>query len=1480
MKNKKTTLTKASRKENILSAEFDAERDFGQNPELKERFYSLPDWVKEEMAKSKITPDVVAMNIKYSEGHDGFGKFIERCEIKASEATTQGGGVRTALAKQYNHLYDGYWWSPYSTQIKPLIPRVILKLEDKPHGLGFKDNSNYAYPTLEEIKSKGKVFYHYRTIEKIAQKARITLPKNTLEDCYIWIRKHRIKLKVEIIKYENLQGQGTPPMFPNIPFRIIEKVAQQYDIKELPEDNYEAKWQWIENNSIPITITEGLKKALSLISQGIISIASVSITTHSEKKTEHLNSYQTPLKQELLPFLIPGREVYLAFDCGDKKESSRKAVARESWKVLGKLNDLKCIPYQLKWLDEDCKGIDDYIYKYGKESLNNLYQEAKNYHEIKTSREVQTILSKRVLENATKINTRRLVNKKGVITLPIKQAFDNDDIKLVGIKSQQSTGKTQIMEEVARKLQLRGDKVLTVTHRQSLEENLNQRLNLASYRGDDTIITKALTAVIKAQESLKSLNKAVISCQSPQGNTTTVIQISLGIDNIPEAIESPLNHTQKAVEISKDNNIPKAIEPQPNHTQEAVEISQNNTQKALKTTQNTLKVIEAPETLEISQNNTQKALKTTQNILKVIEAPKMLEISQNNTQKAIEFPPDHNTNKNIKPSKNNQETIKYPSDHNTLRIIETPAENNSQETVELLPDNNSLTITENSLTNNQKTVEISPNNTNKNIKYSHNKSQESIDNNVQKTIKTLVGNKNIKIAIENLTLLLDEVREGNETIKKALETLTLICRHTSGEVEDINQAIEALAPCITLLEKLKHHEEINIKLKALNGNSTCIDSILKLKKSDDENDEELDDHYDVVFLDEVEQLIIHMLNSTTHMKNHRVEKIQYLIEIVKKAKKIVIVDADLSNYGVLAFKELLNLDKNEISLFENINKPFKGREMVIYENKNALLLEVRQIIAHNAKLSKEGKEQKRLYLTTSAQKVKSTYSAVTLQGFLVSLGVEEKDILLIDSETTKDPNHKAFKITKDLSRLRDYLYVIASPSITTGVSLEPYDVGEFDYVVGFFGGNYSLDTFSQQLERYRGNCPRFVWLPEIGRYDKQYLKSPREIERIFKLKDNIALDSLGLDVNYDIFTAKLISYCRIFNERSNKEALHLKTLFTILSEFKGYHITYRFMDKDEAKTIGVKAKNIMAHNKEQRAIAVHDSMELDDSTAFKLKDKEYKTMAEVHALEKHELKNKYGKHNVEPLLNNPNLTGFINLYTLDLMGKIFAQLNNRFYATLPFEDVRKIEKSKALKAQEKRKEDNEKLFFWHYENSTKRLAIRAIIEQLGICIHQIEALKIEGNNLIENNPDIEKLLGQKGRRKKEDQAAVSTFLETYHQKVQFEIEELAENIDQILALFPSYQLTLCGISCNQNADHSNRKMQRLKSILRLLGYDLSCIARSKVDGNQIRYYKIIDVGDQVENGFSNLIMDYFSSLINHEDIAFYCDERFPEQIQY
>lgn len=1348
MKNKRTTLTKALRKEEILSSKFDAGRHFEQNLELKERYDSLPDSVKEEMAKSYIAPDVVAVNIKYSEGHDGFGKFIERCEIEAIEATTQGGAIRSSLAHQYNHLYEGYWWSPYSSQIKPLTPRVILRLENKPHGLGFKNNYNYGYPTLEEVKSKGKVFYHYKEIEKIAKKARITLPKNTLEDCYIWIKKHRVKLKVETIKYENLKGQGTPFMFADIPFRIIEQVAQQYDIKELPENTYKAKWQWIENNPIPITITEGFKKALSLISQGIIAISSVSITTHSETKTENLNSYQTPLKEELLPFLAQGREVYLAFDCGDKKESSREAVARESWKVLGKLNELKCIPYQLKWLDEDCKGIDDYIYKYGKESLNSLYEKAKNYNEIKTARELQETLNKRVLKNARKINTRRLVNKKGVITLPIKQALDNDDIKLVGIKSQQSTGKTQIMEEVARKLQLRGDKVLTVTHRQSLEENLNQRLHLASYRGDDTMIRKALTTLTKANKSLKSLNQILISRETSQNNTQKVIQISLGIDNILKVVETSPNTTQEGVKISEGNNIADA--------------------------------------LETSQNN-------------------------------------------------------------ILKAIETPQENNSQET-----------------------VKIPQNSANKNIEVSQ--------NNTQTTIETLLGNKNIEIAIENLTLLLDEVTEGNEIVKKALEALILVCRQNPQEIKNINQAIEALTPCISLLEKLKHHEEIDIKLKALNGNSTCIDSILKLKKSDDENDEELEELYDVVFLDEVEQLIIHMLNSKTHIKNHRVEKIEYLIQILKKAKKIIIVDADLSNYGVLVFKELLDLDKCEISLFENINKPFKGREMMIYENKNALLLEVKGIVAHNAKLSEFGKEQKRLYLTTSAQKVKSTYSAVTLQEFLISLGVREKDILLIDSETTKDPNHKAFKITKDLSKLKDYLYVIASPSITTGVSLEPHDVGKFDYVVGFFGGNYSLDTFSQQLERYRSNCPRFVWLPEIGRYDRQYLKSSREIERIFRLKDKIALDALGLDVNYDIFTEKLISYCRIFNQRSNKEALNLKTLFISLSEHKGYNVTYKFMDKDEAKTMGVRAKNIMIHNKQERAIAVHDSMELDDSTAFKLKDKEYKTMTEVHALEKHELKNKYGKHNVEQLVDNPSLTGFINLYTLDLMGKIFAQLNNRFYAALPFEDVREIEKSKALKAQKKRKEDNEKLFFWHYENSTKRLAIRAIIEQLGIYIHEIEALKIEGNNLIENNPEIKELLGKRGRRTKKDQAAVLTFLETYHEKVQSRFEGIAEQIDKALDLFPSYQLALCGISCHKNADHSNRKMQRLKSILTLLGYDLSCIARSKVNGIQIRYYQIIDVGDLIENNFSNLIMDYFASLINHEDIAFYCHDALPKAI--
>jgi Domain of unknown function (DUF3854) len=71
-------------------------------------------------------------------------------------------------------------------------------------------------------------------------------------------------------KYETPMGAGARAYFPSIPLAIRQKIADRYGMAVPKAGSF---WQWVTYANIPIVLTEGAKKALSLMSQGYVAIA-------------------------------------------------------------------------------------------------------------------------------------------------------------------------------------------------------------------------------------------------------------------------------------------------------------------------------------------------------------------------------------------------------------------------------------------------------------------------------------------------------------------------------------------------------------------------------------------------------------------------------------------------------------------------------------------------------------------------------------------------------------------------------------------------------------------------------------------------------------------------------------------------------------------------------------------------------------------------------------------------------------------------------------------------------------------------------------------------------------------------------------------------------------------------------------------------------------------------------------------------------
>jgi hypothetical protein len=141
-------------------------------------------------------------------------------------------------------------------------------------------------------------------------------------------------------------------------------------------------WVYIRNHrEIPITLTEGAKKSLALLSQGYVAIALVGVNGGILKYDKIGGEKIRKLKSEIIPdlaqFAQPGREFILAFD-QDIKPHTR-------FKVEGALSELAYNLQQTgsgariaQWEGKNglCKGVDDLIVAEGPQAWDEAYQSA------------------------------------------------------------------------------------------------------------------------------------------------------------------------------------------------------------------------------------------------------------------------------------------------------------------------------------------------------------------------------------------------------------------------------------------------------------------------------------------------------------------------------------------------------------------------------------------------------------------------------------------------------------------------------------------------------------------------------------------------------------------------------------------------------------------------------------------------------------------------------------------------------------------------------------------------------------------------------------------------------------------------------------------------------------------------------------------------------------------------------------------------
>ena len=258
--------------------------------------------------------------------------------------------------------------------------------------------------------------------------------------------------------------------------------------------------------------------------------------------------------------------------------------------------------------------------------------------------------------------------------------------------------------------------------------------------------------------------------------------------------------------------------------------------------------------------------------------------------------------------------------------------------------------------------------------------------------------------------------------------------------------------------------------KGVFGYSLCVDSL-----HPEGNPPFNPEHWEgaVVVIDEVEQIIWHLLNSNTCL-SHRVAILKCFKEllqtVVSTGGQIYIADADLSPLSLRYIQQLIGYPVTTW-VVENIYNPNQGsRQLFTYEGRDPSKLVARLVQAI-------GDREKPLIMT-GAQKLTSKWGTQTLEASLKKRFPQHR-ILRIDSESVSSPDHPAYGCMGNLNAILPlYDIVIASPTIETGVSIDIK--GHFTSVWAIAQGTQTVEAVCQALERLRDDVPRHLWAASQG----------------------------------------------------------------------------------------------------------------------------------------------------------------------------------------------------------------------------------------------------------------------------------------------------------------------------------------------------------------------------------------------------------------
>ena len=252
----------------------------------------------------------------------------------------------------------------------------------------------------------------------------------------------------------------------------------------------------------------------------------------------------------------------------------------------------------------------------------------------------------------------------------------------------------------------------------------------------------------------------------------------------------------------------------------------------------------------------------------------------------------------------------------------------------------------------------------------------------------------------------------------------------------------------------------------------CFDSLLRLP-----------DHrpYDLVVIDEVEQVLAHILGDTIGGAE-RTALFRKLTALLRRARYVVVMDADIgwASFTTLtrlmadvipepAQGDLFDEMRPQVRLLTNTSKPGRNKAIELYRSKAHLL----------AALVSELGQGKRVFVASNSKQLAEKISA------LVAEKVPDCRQLLLTGDNSSGEMQQKFLAAPADETLK-YGVIITSPAAGTGLDITILDqAAMIDLVVGFCEADVLTHwDFDQHISRVRQPGGVRVWVtPERRHYE-------------------------------------------------------------------------------------------------------------------------------------------------------------------------------------------------------------------------------------------------------------------------------------------------------------------------------------------------------------------------------------------------------------